>query len=99
MIPLLSVAIPTHNRARYAIPAIRSILAIPNRDLEVVVSDTSTDGELAAFMADKQNTLASDPRLNYFRPQEKLDMTGNHNAALGATRGSLFASLEMMTPL
>jgi len=87
MIPLLSVAIPTHNRARYAIPAIRSILAIPNRDLEVVVSDTSTDGELAAFMADKQNTSASDPRLNYFRPQEKLDMTGNHNAALGAARG------------
>jgi hypothetical protein len=87
MSPLLSVAIPTHNRARYAIPAIRSILTIPSPDLEVVVSDTSTDGELAALMADKTNAWASDPRLNYFRPQEKLDMTGNHNAALGAARG------------
>ncbi len=87
MIPLLSVAIPTHNRAKYAIPAIRSILAIPNPDLEIVVSDTSTDGELAAFMEDKQNTWASDPRLTYFRPQGKLDMTGNHNAVLGAATG------------
>jgi hypothetical protein len=38
-------------------------------------------------MADKQNTWTSDQRLNYFRPQEKLDMTGNHNAAVGATSG------------
>ena len=87
MTPLLSVAIPTHNRARYAIPAIQSVLAIQNPDLEVVVSDTSTDGELAAYIRGEQNTWTSDPRLTYFRPQEKLDMTGNHNAALGATTG------------
>lgn len=87
MAPLLSIAIPTHNRARYAIPAIRSILAIPDARLEVVVSDTSTDGELAAAIADSANAWACDSRLNYFRPQEKLDMTGNHNAALGAARG------------
>lgn len=87
MLPLLSVAIPTHNRARYAIPTIRSILAIPRADLEIVVSDTSTDGELAAFMADKQNSWTSDPRLHYFQPPEKLDMTGNHNSALGRAKG------------
>lgn len=87
MSPLLSVVIPTHNRARYAVPAIRSILTISNPDLEVVVSDTSTDGELAACIADKENAWASDSRLNYFRPQEKLDLTGNHNAALSAARG------------
>ncbi|MGH8846604.1 MAG: glycosyltransferase family 2 protein [Polaromonas sp.] len=87
MAPLLSIAIPTHNRARYAIPAIRSILAIADPRLEVVVSDTSTSGELAACMADSSNAWVTDPRLNYFRPQEKLDMTGNHNAALGAVTG------------
>ncbi len=87
MSPLLSVAIPTHNRARYAVSAIRSILNIPSPDLEVIVSDTSTDGELAARISDKKYAWTSDSRLNYFRPQEKLDMTGNHNAALGAARG------------
>ena len=87
MAPLLSIVIPTHNRARYAIPAIRSILAIADPRLEVVVSDTSTTGELAACMADRCNAWVSDPRLNYFRPQEKLDMTGNHNAAIAAASG------------
>jgi hypothetical protein len=87
MVPLLSIAIPTHNRARYAIPAIQSILAIADPRLEVVVSDTSTTGELAACMADRCNAWVTDPRLNYFRPQEKLDMTGNHNAAIAAASG------------
>lgn len=87
MVPLLSIAIPTHNRAQYAIPAIRSILAIADPRLEVVVSDTSTTGELAACMADRCNSWVTDPRLNYFRPQEKLDMTGNHNAAIAAASG------------
>jgi hypothetical protein len=87
MVPLLSIAIPTHNRARYAIPAIQSILAIADPRLEVVVSDTSTTGELAACMADRCNAWVTDPRLNYFRPPEKLDMTGNHNAAIAAASG------------
>lgn len=87
MSPLLSILIPTHNRARYAISAIQSILAIPGDELELVVSDTSTDNELANFIADKQNKFSSDRRLNYFKPQEKLDMTGNHNSALAAATG------------
>lgn len=87
MVPLISVVIPTHNRARYAISAIRSVLAIQDDRIELVVSDTSTDEKLAALIADEKNSCVGDPRLNYFRPREKLDMTGNHNAAIGAARG------------
>lgn len=87
MAPLLSIAIPTHNRARYAVSAIRSILAIADPRLEVVVSDTSTSEELAECMADSSNGWVTDPRLKYFRPHGKLDMTGNHNAALAAVTG------------
>jgi hypothetical protein len=83
--PLLSIAVPTHNRARYAVHAVASLLAIPDRCIEVVVSDTSTDGELAARIAADESFR--DPRLNYFRPPQPLDMTGNHNAAIAATRG------------
>lgn len=87
MTPLLSIAIPTHNRAQYAVPAIKSILSIDDPRLELVVSDTSTDGKLAACIAKKDSDWARDPRFRYFRPQEKLDMTGNHNAVLAATSG------------
>ncbi len=85
MLPLLSVVIPTHNRARYAVHAIESVLSQGDERLEVVVSDTSTDGELARWVA--EHPLGRDARLNYFRPAQKLDMTGNHNAAVGAARG------------
>jgi hypothetical protein len=87
MNPLLSVAIPTHNRARYAVPAIRSLLAIRDPRLEVVVSDTSTDGELQAALEGTSRALLADPRLKYLRPAERLDMTGNHNFALAAATG------------
>ncbi|MGQ3050317.1 MAG: glycosyltransferase family 2 protein [Roseateles sp.] len=85
MPPLLSVVMPTHNRARYAMHAIESVLTQGDRRLELVVSDTSTDGELMRWVA--QNPLGRDPRLKYFRPEQKLDMTGNHNAAIGASKG------------
>lgn len=84
---LLSVVIPTHNRARYAIHAIASLLAIPSTKLEIVVSDTSTDGELSAQLTAQKSQFLSDPRLRYVRPAGKLDMTGNHNAAIEAAAG------------
>lgn len=84
MNPLVSIAVPTHNRARYAIHAIQSLLAIADERLEVVVSDTSTDGELAEWIA---TCGVSDARLVYVRPPGQPDMTGNHNAALAHCRG------------
>lgn len=85
MSPLLSIAVPTHNRARYAVHAIRSLLSLSDTGIEVVVSDTSTDGELGRWVA--ESGASKDVRLVYLRPQQKLDMTGNHNAALAACRG------------
>ena len=84
---LLSVVIPTHNRARYAIHAIASLLAIPSSELEIVVSDTSTDGELSAQLTARTSQFLNDPRLKYVRPVGTLDMTGNHNAAIEAATG------------
>jgi hypothetical protein len=85
MMPILSVAMPTHNRARYAIHAIRSLLDIRDEGLEVVVTDTSPEPELQRLLSE-QGWL-SDRRLRYVRPIERLDMTGNHNAALGLASG------------
>jgi hypothetical protein len=87
MAPLLSVVLPTHNRARYAVHALRSLLAIQDRRLEIVVSDTSSDGELSAFLEKDSNAMLLDSRLRYFRPRERLDMTGNHNAAIEQASG------------
>lgn len=79
MTPILSIVIPTHNRAQYAYHSILSILSIINSDIELVISDTSTNNELYEKLADQSNPLINNPFLKYFRPTAKLDMTGNHN--------------------
>ena len=83
---LLSVVIPTHNRAKYAFEAIQSILRINSSMLEVVVSDTSSSDELKEHLA-LLDMDGCKTNLNYFNPNQSLDMTGNHNAAVGAANG------------
>ncbi len=85
--PLLTIAIPTHNRAKYAIPTIHSLLAIADERIEIIVSDTSTDGELAAYIEGEGASILQDSRLKYLRSYARLDMTDNHNTALAAATG------------
>lgn len=87
MKPLLSVVIPTHNRARYAIHAIDSLLEISSIKLEIVVSDTSTDHELLSLLKNERAHYFNDARFRYVRPDRILDMTGNHNAAIESANG------------
>jgi Glycosyl transferase family 2 len=87
MSPLLSVVIPTHNRAKYAIHAIRSILSLKDARLELVISDTSTDNVLADQVSSGVFSAVSETRFKYFRPTERLDMTANHNAAISQASG------------
>jgi glycosyltransferase involved in cell wall biosynthesis len=84
--PLVSVVIPTHNREQYAFDSILSLLRFNNKKIEVVVSDTSTNNILKR----KINSLNLDQfatKLNYFKPDTPLDITGNHNSAVAAARG------------
>lgn len=88
MTPLLSVVIPTHNRHKYAIYAIQSLMAIDDHRLEIIICDTSTDGGLACYFAQNAVALSGDMRLKYHRPASLLDMTGNHNAAISLATGT-----------
>ena len=84
---LLSIIIPTHNRAQYAYHSIVSILSIIDQEIELIVSDTSTNNELYEKLADKSNPLINNPLLKFYRPDEQLDMTGNHNYVIGKACG------------
>lgn len=80
--PILSVVIPTHNRQRYAIDAIRTIIDnFP--DTEVVVSDTSDTRELANAFAQSIES----GRLIYSHTAEKLDVVRNFEKGLNLATG------------
>ncbi len=72
--PLISVVIPTHNRAGYVSEAVASALAQEFRKLEVVVMDDGSTDNTSEILAQ-----VSDPRLRYLRkPKSNAPDTRNH---------------------
>ncbi|MCX2686309.1 glycosyltransferase [Pseudomonas sp. DCB_AW] len=80
---LVSIVVPTHNRSKYAIPCVKSLLEIKSERLQVVVHDTSNDDcQLAAWAADQ-----ADSRLVYVHWKSRLSMTENHERAMQLAEG------------
>ncbi|MGV0055312.1 glycosyltransferase family 2 protein [Stutzerimonas sp. 381-2] len=80
---LVTVVVPTHNRSKYAISCIKSVLEIASEQLQIAVHDTSDDEGLLREWAEKQ----TDPRLKYVHWKERLSMTDNHERALDLADG------------
>lgn len=81
MEPILSIAIPTFNRSDYMVHCLESLLHI-NGNLEIVVSDSSSDLKLKKLLEGVYGHILSDSRVKYFYTEESLDMTANLNRAL-----------------
>jgi hypothetical protein len=88
-LPLVSICIPTYNRAEMVGDAIRSALSQTYPALEVVVVDNaSTDGTpevVASF---------PDPRLRFVRNEQNLGLFGNFNRCIEVAKGSLIHILH-----
>lgn len=84
--PLVSVIMPTHNRAHTLPRAIRSVLAQTWDDLELIIADDgSTDGT-AALIAN-----IADPRVKYFRHRTNRGAAAARNLGLAYARGDYIA--------
>lgn len=70
--PRFSILIPTRERARTLGPCIETCLAQKYDNLEVLVSDNASSPETAAVAA-----AFSDPRLKYFRQDQRVSMRQN----------------------
>ncbi len=87
--PLVSVIIPTHNRANLAHRAIESVLAQTYSNLEcIVVDDASTDRTEDTIRAIK------DDRLVYVRHKENKHASAARNTGISRYRGDLVAFLD-----
>lgn len=82
--PLVSVCVPTYNRAEKLEHAIRSALAQEHANLEVVVCDNGSDDETPAVA---QRLRRSDERVRYLREERNRGPTANMNLALREARG------------
>ena len=95
---LVSIGIPTYNRADRLERAVASVLGQTHRDLELVISDNaSTDStpELCAQLA------AGDERVRFLRQPRNCGPTANFNAVLAQLRGEhvmLLADDDTLAP-
>lgn len=87
--PMVTIAIPTRNRARFIDQAVTSALAQTYPHIEVVVSDNASDDETPAILA-----RYTDPRLRVIRQASNIGMAGNFNACLENAAGQYFVALS-----
>lgn len=83
---LVSVVLPTHNRAGTIERAVRSVLAQSHEELElIVVDDASDDGTHAAL------ARVRDPRMRVLRNPQRLGVSASRNRGAGEARGRWIA--------
>lgn len=87
--PLITIAIPTFNRAASYLPhALGCALAQTYDNIEIIVSDNCSTDETPALMA-RQN----DSRVRYHRHEKQLIPNDNFNFCLQQARGEYFLFL------
>ncbi len=85
--PIVSVVIPTYNRAEWLGNTLRSVLKQTFIDFElIVVDDGSTD--------DTENVVQSFPRVQYVRLQENRGVSGARNTGLSRAVGRYICFLD-----
>lgn len=88
--PLVSIGIPTHNRANSYLPyTLQSALKQNYGSIEIIVSDNASTDNTVALVA----TIA-DPRVRYIKHEKAITPNDNFNACLRAAQGQYFLLLH-----
>ena len=85
--PLVSIGIPTYNRARLLERAIESVLAQDYANIEVILSDNASDDSTREL---SEVICRRDPRVRYIRQESNIGASANFLAVLRAANGEFF---------
>jgi glycosyltransferase involved in cell wall biosynthesis len=82
--PLVSICIPTRNRARSLRNTFDSITRQDYPHLEILISDNASDDDTPQVARD---LIATDDRIRYVRHGQNIGLHANHNFCFDAARG------------
>ena len=89
--PLISVVIPTHNRASLLKKAIDSVLLQTERDLEIIVVDDASTDETSELL---NEFVKTDARIKVIKNKAALGGGGARTAGIFASKGKWVAFLD-----
>ena len=95
--PLVSVIIPTYNRAVYLHDAVVSVLNQSLTNIEIIVVDNCSTDATAQMIAG-----VSDKRIRYFQNEENIGAVANYNRCLELCAGKyiyFFSDDDLMTSI
>ncbi|MBD2150274.1 glycosyltransferase family 2 protein [Pseudanabaena sp. FACHB-1277] len=85
--PLVSVGIPTYNRAATLVKAIESVLQQTYSNIELIISDNASTDETQSICEKFCNL---DQRITYIRQEKNLGAANNFNTVLEFAKGEYF---------
>lgn len=88
---LVSIVLPTYNRANILERCINSILSQTYSNWEFIISDDGSTDETEAVV---KRFAKKDSRIRYHRNATQLGLPGNRNAAISIAKGNLILQLE-----
>ena len=87
--PLVSIGIPTYNRANsYLRCALRSAVSQTYKNIEIIVSDNCSPDNTESVVRE-----FNDPRIRYYKQNENIGPSKNRDFCLEQARGEYFALL------
>lgn len=90
MKPLVTILIPTYNRAQFLREALRSAIAQTHRELEIIILDDASPDTTASVAAE----FSDNPRVRYVRHSKNLGIAGNWRAGIEQAQGEFFCLLH-----
>lgn len=85
--PLVSVGLPSYNKASYLRQTIESILDQSFRDFELIISDDKSDDDSMSIC---KEFVEHDNRIRFFKQDRNLGMIENFDFVLSKARGKYF---------
>src|SRR6266704_594323 len=89
--PLVSVIMPTYNRAKLIDKSIESVLSQTYRRLELIVIDNYSQDETETVV---KSFSDQDPRVRYFKYANHGLVAASRNAGIDAAKGQYLAFLD-----
>ncbi len=89
--PLVSICVPTANRANFLKRSLDGILAQDYRNLEILIGDNASTDETAELC---RAAAANDPRVHAIRREKNIGIYPNHNSLIEQSKGEFIAFLH-----